>query len=74
MIPSSGRYMVGKLAPKSTQFARGSVKSFPGRPGRPGRGFWVPSPHPKLGYKCRTSHPHSLNDSGGPAIYTVSSR
>ena len=63
-IPSSGRYMVGKLAPKSTQFARGLVKS----PGRPGRGFFVPSPHPKLGYKFRTSHPHSLNDSGGPAI------
>ena len=56
--------MVGKLAPKSTQFAKGLVKP----PGRPGRGFFVPSPHPKLGYKFRTSHPHSLNDSGGPAI------
>ena len=63
--------MVGKLAPKSTQFARGLVKSVPGRPGR---GFVVPSPHPKLGYKFKTSHPHSLNDSGGPAIYTFSSR
>ena len=40
-IPSSGRYMVGKLAPESTQFVRGLVKSVPGRPGR---GFFVPSP------------------------------
>ena len=66
--------MVGKLAPKSNQFARGLVKSVPGRPGRPGRGFFVPSPHPKLGYKYITSHPHSLNDYGGPGIYTFSSR
>ena len=66
--------MVGKLAPKSTQFARGLVKSVPGRPERPRRGFFVPSPHPKLGYKFRTSHPHSLNDSGGPGIYTFLSR
>ena len=63
--------MVGSLAPKSTQFARGLVKSVPGRPGR---GFVVPSPHPKLEYKFKTSHPHSLNDSGGPAIYTFSPR
>ena len=33
-IPSSGRYMVGKLGPKSTQFARGLVKSVPWRPVR----------------------------------------
>ena len=63
--------MVGKLGPKSTQFARGLVKSVPGRPVR---GVFVLFPNPKLGYKCRTSHPHSLNDSGGPAIYTFSSR
>ena len=36
--------MVGKLAPESTQFVRGLVKSVPGRPGRPERGFFVPSP------------------------------
>ena len=66
--------MVNSLAPKSIQFARGLVKSVPGRPGRPGRGFVVPSPHPKLGYKFKTSYPHSLNDSGGPAIYTFSPR
>ena len=66
--------MVGKLAPKSAQLARGLFKYVPGRPGTHGRGFFVPSPNLKLGYEFRTSHPHSLNDSGGPAIYTFSSR